>query len=120
MKTAHPLIVQIHRDKCKTPKKEVKLKESKDLRAFSSTLKAILLQNDIDAFRKIREVLKSHKRDDQEEMKGGVFFSGCKLQLKPLKWEDDATTEVQVVLKWGGVLTELGANALQEVSHPTH
>ena len=109
VKTTHPSIVQIHRDRCKTPKKEVKLKESKDLRAFSSTLKAILLKDDIDAFRKIREVLKSHKLDDEEELLGGVFFSGCKLQLKPLKWEDDETTEVQVVLKWGGVLTELGA-----------
>ena len=105
VKTTHPSIVQIHR-RCKTPKKEVKLKESKDLRAFSSTLKAILLKDDIDAFRKIREVLKSHKLDDEEELLGGVFFSGCKLQLKPLKWEDDETTEVQVVLKCG-VLTEL-------------
>ena len=51
VKTTHPSIVQIHRDRCKTPKKEVKLKESKDLRAFSSTLKAILLKDDIDAFR---------------------------------------------------------------------
>lgn len=108
VKTANELIIQIHALKCKSPRKEVKLKESKDLRAFSTTLKTILLQEDVDAFRKIREVLKSHKLDE-EELLGGVFFSGCKLQLKPLKWEGETCTQVQVVLKWGGVLTELGA-----------
>jgi hypothetical protein len=50
----------------------------------------------------------------QEGTKQGIImsmalFSGCKLQLKPSAWDsEDEVTEIVLVLKWGGVLTELG------------
>jgi len=50
----------------------------------------------------------------QEGTKQGIImsmalFSGCKLQLKPSAWDEhDIVTEIVLVLKWGGVLTELG------------
>mmetsp|Transcript_13389 Transcript_13389/g.41332 ORF Transcript_13389/g.41332 Transcript_13389/m.41332 type:complete len:634 (-) Transcript_13389:17-1918(-) len=115
---------QVHASRAKTPKREVKLKESKDLRAFSSALKALLRDPSADVpskeardFVKIREVLKSHRLsadgDDDDASLDSLnvaLFSGCKLQLKPVAWNQEGAAEaVQVVLKWGGVLTELGA-----------
>ena len=42
IKTTEPRLVRIHREQCKSSKKEVKIKESKDLRQFADTLKTIL------------------------------------------------------------------------------
>ena len=102
---------QVHASRAKTPKREVKLKESKDLRAFSSALKALLRDPSADVpskeardFVKIREVLKSHRLsadgDDDDASLDSLnvaLFSGCKLQLKPVAWNQEGAAEaVQV------------------------
>ena len=119
MKTREPRLVSIHRLRAKNTRKEVKIKESKELKEFSDTLKQIIREDgrdpDSKATRnlvKLREVLKSHKLSyDEDDMAAATkaLFSGCKLQLKPVAWDDDdVVAEIQVVLKWGGVLTEMG------------
>ena len=105
--------------RAKSPKKEVKIKESKDLKAFSELLTEVLAQAEPDAkdtaaLRKLADVLGNHTAKAPSDKTtpqalNMALFSGCKLQLKPSAWvDDDTVSEVVLVLKWGGALTELG------------
>mmetsp|Transcript_20184 Transcript_20184/g.30750 ORF Transcript_20184/g.30750 Transcript_20184/m.30750 type:complete len:759 (-) Transcript_20184:58-2334(-) len=173
----YAVVVQIHKvhqlllphhlssTKKKNPSKmEVKIRESKDLRAFAQLVRSVLdaekepkrsesygskdeLHNN-DTIRRAHSehvLFENHHGNDQTQAKeefdherlaliqlhdvleqhipenttslNTALFSGCKLQLKPCEWIDDETapdgrrtTAVMLVLKWGGVLTELGVD----------
>ena len=116
MATVSPLSLS---RRAKSPKKEVKIKESKDLKAFSELLTEVLAQAEPDAkdtaaLRKLADVLGNHTAKAPSDKTtpqalNMALFSGCKLQLKPSAWvDDDTVSEVVLVLKWGGALTELG------------
>lgn len=120
VKTSAPPLVALHRERAKSAKKEVKIKESKDLKAFADLLGDVLASADGASktgknLAKLADVLRSHIGHaggaETPTALNMALFSGCKLQVKPSAWSGDDqkdVSEVMLVLKWGGVLTELG------------
>ena len=120
VKTSAPPLVALHRERAKSAKKEVKIKESKDLKAFADLLGDVLASADQASktgknLAKLADVLRSHIGHaggaETPTALNMALFSGCKLQVKPSAWSGDDqkdVSEVMLVLKWGGVLTELG------------
>ena len=95
MATVSPLSLS---RRAKSPKKEVKIKESKDLKAFSELLTEVLAQAEPDAkdtaaLRKLADVLGNHTAKAPSDKTtpqalNMALFSGCKLQL----WHSNATS----------------------------
>ena len=120
VKTSALPLVALHRERAKSAKKEVKIKESKDLKAFADLLGDVLASADAASktgknLAKLADVLRSHIGHaggaETPTALNMALFSGCKLQVKPSAWSGDDqkdVSEVMLVLKWGGVLTELG------------
>lgn len=119
----HPKLVAVHTahakksEKKAAAKNEAKIRESRDLRAILMIVREVLEDDeDLDiprtALAQLRDVLEQHipalPKGDQVSSLNTALFSGCKLQLKPTDWIGDKVTEIVLVLKWGGVLTELG------------
>lgn len=133
VKIDHPKLVAVHTAHAKGSGKiaatqnEAKVRESRDLAEVARIVREIIEENNDKAadakdtwfasLETIRDVLEQHTTlQGSAGVLGSnsALFSGCKLQLKPSKWtheEGETTpkvTEVLLVLKWGGVLTELG------------
>ncbi|KAJ8613248.1 hypothetical protein CTAYLR_004550 [Chrysophaeum taylorii] len=128
VRVRHPKLVAVHAaharrsEKKAAARNEAKIRESRDLGAIADIVREVLAEGTerpevATALAQLRDVLQQHVPASSGNVSSlnTALFSGCKLQLKPTDWEEDASapdglraTEVGVVLKWGGVLTELG------------
>lgn len=137
VRVRHPKLVAVHTNHAKGSEKiaavhnEAKIRESRDLREVAEIVRSVLDEDDarrnsddkwLAALAQLRDVLEQHipvvpkdpnSQQSQTTLLNTALFSGCKLQLKPSAWAHDEAgvlrvTEVILVLKWGGVLTELG------------
>ncbi|KAH8083944.1 diphosphoinositol-pentakisphosphate kinase [Aureococcus anophagefferens] len=100
VKTSAPPLVALHRERAKSAKKEVKIKESKDLKAFADLLGDVLASVDGASktgknLAKLADVLRSHIGHaggaETPTALNMALFSGCKLQVKPSAWRLHAT-----------------------------
>lgn len=137
VRVRHPKLVAVHTHHAKGSEKiaavhnEAKIRESRDLREVAEIVRSVLDEDHahrnsddtwLTALAQLRDVLEQHipvvpkdpnSQQSQTMLLNTALFSGCKLQLKPSAWAHDEAgvlrvTEVILVLKWGGVLTELG------------
>ena len=121
-----PRVLAYFHQRCKAPKKDLKVKHKKPLEEFLKTIILMIAEKEEEARTyggkkkkksddgKLLYKLR-HMRDVLQRWKIGGL--NRKLQIKPQKWNETVgedgnvvikCTEVELILKWGGNLTRLG------------
>lgn len=102
------------------PKQELKLKTRPHLERVLE-LARLVMANSAAAASDKDEELDRMKQIEQVLTRSPIFGINRKVQLKPLEWTQrdgkDVVSEAQLVLKWGGELTEAGNFLSQQAGH---
>ena len=125
VKISEPLFLNYFHEYAKSSKKELKVKSKSALLKFLETTKSMIQviverrkqgvemsEEQQHLYRKLKQV-----RDVFEY--SPISGINRKLQMKPQKWETDAddskATEVLLIVKWGGDLTQLGREQAEQL-----